>query len=328
MTDRKRRMIFAGVLALCLALVSALCFIQATTVEQLAMLNLYMENPSIFAMVMDDDTLFLDGEGKLTINDVNRVLAENEREMNSFKNVVIGDGITEIGTGVLCHSVVEKNASLQTLWLGANVAVIDNGSITWCTALQYVYLPGSVQRLGKDFLAGSSDAYVVTDGSRDALPALNNVQAKRVLENVDSCDALKRQREEASTRQFGPRKLKASDGALVKKAVRLESGQAQYGPGVAMNAGSYRVTVSGSGLGEVTEDMLEVRSAKGAIQISRVSIGKKSIRYTIKLKEAQEKMEFCLTNATDGVVKIKSVEVTEDVTIPAAVTRWWDATPA
>ena len=100
-------------------------------------------------------------------------------------DVIIGNGITEIGYDVICQYPV-----LRTVRIGDGVTVLGNGSINECPELQFVFIPAGVQRIGRDFLYSCNDCIVITDGLADGLPKLRNTPKTNIIENVDSYAAM------------------------------------------------------------------------------------------------------------------------------------------
>ena len=175
---------FAALLIACFAALAFLC------VQGNALMGLNAEvrhervNSSIYIEQREDGVLFVGGEGKLYGADM-LALVESLGNKNDVRHMVIGDGITWLGSDAL-----NEFEGLRTLWLGRGMKEAANGSLKWCTALQYVFLPSGLERVGRDFLYGCKKCTVVTDAALEDLPKLRNTSNKRVLERIDSYDAL------------------------------------------------------------------------------------------------------------------------------------------
>lgn len=144
-----------------------------------------LENETLSIEVNGEGTLYIRGEGALTLNDMKLMMDRMQLKTNQVDDIVIGDGITEIG-----YNVINGYTYLQTLKLGAGMRVVNNGAIKSCTALEYVFVPKGVQRLGKDFMYRCDKTIVVTDGEAKDLPKMKNVPSERVLAQVDSYESL------------------------------------------------------------------------------------------------------------------------------------------
>ena len=142
-------------------------------------------NNSLYLEKQGDGILFIGGEGTLTGQDL-MALVEGEGNKNDVRELVIGDGITELG-----YNALIEFEGLRTLWLGRDMKTVAKGAVKGCTSLKYVFLPRGFEKCGRDFLYECGKCVVVTDGPADGLPRLYNVSKKRVLADVDSYDALK-----------------------------------------------------------------------------------------------------------------------------------------
>lgn len=141
-------------------------------------------NETLYLERWGSGSYFIGGEGTVYSEDL-KTLVEGEGNKNDVRELVFGDGITELGYNTLIDF-----EGLEALWLGRNLEVADNGSLKGCVALQYVFLPQGFTECGRDFLYNCGKCLVVTDGSAEALPRLKNVSSDRVLANIASYDAL------------------------------------------------------------------------------------------------------------------------------------------
>ena len=178
------RRAFVTLLIACFAALAFLC-VQGNTLMGLnAEVRHERINNSIYLEQREDGVLYIGGEGKLYGADM-LALVESLGNKNDVKHMILGDGITWLGSDAL-----NEFEGMHTLWLGRDMKQAANGSLKWCTALEYVFLPNGLERVGRDFLYGCKKCTVVTDGALEDLPKLRNIPADRVLQHVDSYEAL------------------------------------------------------------------------------------------------------------------------------------------
>ncbi len=176
--------LFIAAMAICLLLVCALSWSDVRHVETGSAAKT-PENETLSIEVSPSGTVYIGGEGELTSNDLDLLMQSKQIKTHQVNGIVLGDGITEVG-----YNAINGYSYLQTLKLGAGMRVVNNGAIKSCIALEYVFVPKTVQRLGKDFLYRCGDAIVVTDGEAKDLPKMKNVPSERVFAQVDSFEAL------------------------------------------------------------------------------------------------------------------------------------------
>ena len=181
--DFARRAALVGVMAFFAYLVF-LCAEGRTLMKLNAEVKHPRINGTLYLEKWGDGIFFVGGEGILYGSDL-MALVEGEGNKNDVREIIVGDGITELG-----YKAMIEFEGMKTLWLGRDMAVADIGSIKGCTALQYVYLPACFAQCGKDFLYDCGKCVVVTGGPADSLPTLRNVGKKRLLAGVDSYEAL------------------------------------------------------------------------------------------------------------------------------------------
>ena len=178
--------VFIGALALCLALMCALCWNGVRRADS-SVASPALENETLVLRVGEDGLVVVEGEGPLSSRDMDALLRANGIRTRQLNDLILGDGITELG-----YNAINGYTYLRTLKLGAGMSVVENGAVKSCTALEYVFLPDTVRRLGRDFLYRSDLALVITDGMASALPKLEQVLPEHVLGGVDSFDTLAR----------------------------------------------------------------------------------------------------------------------------------------
>ena len=178
------RRAFVALLIVCFAALAYLCVQGDTLMGLNAEVRHERINASIHLEQREDGVLFIGGEGRLYGADM-LALVESLGNKNDVKHMIIGDGITWLGSDAL-----NEFEGLRTLWLGRDMKQAADGSLKWCTALQYVFLPSGLERVGRDFLYGCKKCKVVTDGALQDLPVLRNIKDSRVLENINSYEAL------------------------------------------------------------------------------------------------------------------------------------------
>lgn len=183
-------------LIVCCAAICVLCAggVESQTVGAVG----YGKNDSIYVEARDEDVLYIGGEGRLYKSELSRCLEETGIAGDSVHNVIVGDGITELGFGMFGGL-----PNLSTLFAGRNVTVINRGAVLDCDLLTYVYVPSGLKRVGKDFLFGCPNAFVVTDGSATDLPSMKYVSHRQILEEINSYDGLLSRLEDGTTGKDG-----------------------------------------------------------------------------------------------------------------------------
>lgn len=131
-----------------------------------------------------EDIIYIDGQGKLEYDDFKRLVAYENLESDDVVNLVIGNGITELGYN--CLIGWEK---LETIKIGSGVTVLNNGSIRSCPNLKFLFIPESVEKIGKDFLAYSKNIVIVSDGY--LLNSMIRTDDNYLYEGIKSYEALK-----------------------------------------------------------------------------------------------------------------------------------------
>ena len=177
--------IFLAVLVVIFILLLYLCIDGRELIRWTAEVTYGRQNESLYIEQLDDGNIFIGGEGKLYGTDI-QVLVEYERMTpESVHDIIIGDGITEIGYDAICGYPI-----LHTVRLGDGVRVAGNGSIRECPELLFVYVPAGIEKISRDFLYDCNDCIVVTNAQEKGLPKLRNTKKANVLYGVDSYEAM------------------------------------------------------------------------------------------------------------------------------------------
>lgn len=177
------RRVFVALLALCLGGL-AFAFARQSVVDRLDFEQRYPRiNDTVTMTAETDGTLRFEGEGKLYREDVNALVREAGLRVPRVTDIIVGDGITEIG-----YRAFLGFAKLRTLKLGDGVVRVAVSGVGNCPALRYLRLPKGLESVGLDFLQRCNGCQVVTDGQ--TLPEMANVLPDQVLWGVDSYGAL------------------------------------------------------------------------------------------------------------------------------------------
>ena len=143
-------------------------------------------NESLALSVDGENVTTVCGEGKLYASDMAALLRNAGMKKGAVRDVIVGDGITEIGANVF-----NDFDQLQSLKLGEGVVRVAAGGVKQCPRLRYLYFPAGLKDVALDFLYKSPKCMVVTGVKAAELPDFANVKKKtRVLQNIDSCAAL------------------------------------------------------------------------------------------------------------------------------------------
>ena len=184
MKSRVSRHVFTAILLVCAAALLFLCIDGRTLSALKAEVRHPRQNGSLYAERRDGGVVYIGGEGALSGDDM-LPLVESLGKKKHVTDIIIGDGITEIGY----NAIVEYEAQ-RTLRLGRGVQTVHIGAIKNCEALEYVFLPAGLRNASRDFLYSCNNCLVVTDGTKKELPRLRNVKKSKLLTEVDSLEAL------------------------------------------------------------------------------------------------------------------------------------------
>jgi len=181
-----KRLFLIG-LIVCLALLVFL-FARRSVVVQMALENEFpRKNMTLSLHREDGGVIRVDGEGKLYADDMKALLKAAGISARRVEDIIVGDGITEIGYGVFM-----RQGNLKTLKLGRGIAQARPGALKNCASLEWLYLPSGLRDIGAGFLFDCEKCRVVTDAKPEDLPPLDNVgEADRVFAGVDSYETLR-----------------------------------------------------------------------------------------------------------------------------------------
>ena len=186
MRDDKGRWMMVLLLTVCL-LTLVLLYARRSVDAQMSQEAKYpRKNDTIQLTINDGTALRITGKGKLYADDVDVLLKSVSVKKQSITDIIVEEGITEIGYGTFSQFV-----NLKTLKLGRDVERVAPGAIKKCAYLEYLYFPTGINYIGKDFLYGCPKCRVVTDGTAEDLPEMANVRKNgRILTETDSWKAL------------------------------------------------------------------------------------------------------------------------------------------
>ena len=182
--DAGKRIFLAGLL-LIFGLLVLMCINGREIIRWTAEAAYAKQNESLYLRHLEGGAIYIGGEGKLYGTDMQALIEGESMTTGDVTDIIIGDGIEEIGYDVVCEYPI-----LRTVRLGDGVKVVGNGSIRECPELQFVFLPSGVQRIGRDFLYSCNQCIVVTDGPADSLPKLQNTRKANIIGNVNSFEAM------------------------------------------------------------------------------------------------------------------------------------------
>lgn len=185
MTHDTGKRVFLAVLVIVFGLLLYMCIDGVSIIKWTAEVVYPRQNESLTIQWLDESAVFIGGEGKLYGTDMQTMIEGEGRTAEEITDIIIGDGITEIGYDVICEYPI-----LHTIRLGDGVRVAGNGSIRECPELWFVFVPAGIEKISRDFLYECNDCIVVTDGQAGSLPKLRNTRKDNVIENVDSYEAM------------------------------------------------------------------------------------------------------------------------------------------
>ena len=177
--------LFLAVLVLIFALMLYMCIDGRQVIRWTADAAYTRQNESLTIEVLDDGVIYIGGEGKLYGTDMQALVEGESLTAADVMDIIIGDGITEIGYNVICNYPI-----LHTVRLGDNVRVAGNGSIRECPELLFVFIPAGIEKISRDFLYSCNDCIVVTDAAAEDLPKLRNTRKHNILGHVNSYEAM------------------------------------------------------------------------------------------------------------------------------------------
>lgn len=185
MTHDTGKRVFLAVLVIVFGLLLYMCIDGVSIIKWTAEVVYPRQNESLYIQWLDESAVFIGGEGKLYGTDMQALIEGEGRTADEITDIIIGDGITEVGYDVICEYPI-----LHTIRLGDGVRVAGNGSIRECPELWFVFVPAGIEKISRDFLYECNECIVVTDGQADSLPKMRNTRKANVIENVDSYEAM------------------------------------------------------------------------------------------------------------------------------------------
>ena len=186
MKVNRAKRVFLVLLAACFALLFAL-FARRSVDGEMAVEREYPRNNMALLLSREKDGVIrIDGEGKLYANDLKAMLKMAGIHTAEVKDVIVGDGIAEIG-----YRAFYRMKYLETLKLGSGVVRIAPGALNYCASLKWLYLPSSAKEIGAGFLHACDQCHVVTDARPEDLPPLENAAPESIIADVDSFDGLR-----------------------------------------------------------------------------------------------------------------------------------------
>ena len=185
------RRAYLAVLVVCLGLL-LLNFAKRSVDLQMANEHRYPRKNQNLSLAQADGIVTIEGNGILYGSDLKALLRNTGMRERDVTDVIIGAGIVEIG-----YDVFNDFEELITLKLGDDVERVAAGGLRQCPQLRYLYLPAGLKDIGLDFLYECDQCRVVTRGQATELPPMANVGDDRILDGVDSPEALKAAASEA-----------------------------------------------------------------------------------------------------------------------------------
>lgn len=186
MRENGAKWVFLVAMSACFALL-ILLFARRSVDSEVAFEREYPRNNLTLSLSRDKDGVIrVDGGGKLYAKDLKAMLKAAGIHSSEVRDVIVGDGVSEIGYKTFYHM-----KTMQTLKLGDSVVRIAPGALNHCAALEWLYLPSGAEEIGAGFLYACDQCRVVTDARPEALSQLDNVDSQRVVGGVDSLDALR-----------------------------------------------------------------------------------------------------------------------------------------
>lgn len=285
-----------------------------------------LENESLW-IDQQGSIVYLGGEGKISRNDFVSLLTSINMIPSEVSNIIICDGIDEIGYNVFCNMKY-----LETLKFGKDVQSIDNGAIKDCTILEYVYIPKDVQYIGRDCLNNCGKSIVVTDAQNDTVGGADKIQdmisikEDSIYYSVTSYEELLHQIMMHPVYSFDIWTLPATDPNAKREdnTLFLEPGVMQGGPNQEIQKGEYQVCVLGKGFAGLKESDIYCTSQSATIE--QIEMLDDLIKYKIDFKKADDAVEFILNNSTNNTVEIEKIELYGEPQIPLSIKLWWEKT--
>lgn len=261
----------------------------------------------------------IEGEGPLTAGDVTALLRENDLLSEDLKDVILGDGITELG-----QNAINQFAGLRSLKLGAGTRRVFPGGLRNCPQLELVYCPSALERIGADFLNGCPSLRgIVTDGNGTLFdgtdfPVFSFCSDREQLEQALHLSSV-------PFMEISARQLSGGVSDASRRTLTLAPGEIQFGPYITVPPGTYLVAVTGQGFSSLTAESLRVNvRTKALSSVTDVEISDEQITYRVTFPGESEQVEFCVVNTGPSPLSVESVSLYDPLySPPAAMSLWW-----
>lgn len=268
-------------------------------------------------------TVRISGVGALSQPDLSTLLTMNNVLIADVENIILGDGITEIG-----YNTINGFDYLKTLKVAPTVGKIRNGAVRNCPELSFVYLPSGVWKISRDFLFGAKHCYVISDGWIERLIKDSNAENASVIEDVGSWAELKKAVEEKPIlrRAFSSDQLATNDPEGGYDPMVLHGSFVQFGPYCELEKGNYTINHLGKGFKSLSPGnaYVSINGYTGELKMTNRRIQSDGlISYELYLSEDATAVEFIVNNATGSPVEIHEVRVLEQVEPPEILREWW-----
>lgn len=329
MIDMKKecdKRIFTGILGILLVIICIAVHVIENRMGDETDIVVSLQNESLYIEERENDVIYIGGEGKLESGDLSALLTANGLLASDVTNLIIGNEITEIG-----YNCINGYKYLETLRLGDRVACVRNGAVLNCAALDYLYIPESVEKLGRDFLYGCGAFYIVTDGPAEAIEEKLDTEPLFIVERSGSYDDFLACVEEGVVpyQSFDSTSLAATDPDAGSNPIKLHGGYVQFGPYTTIEEGEYTIVVHGQNFDKLTNDNITVNIQNSDVVVNReeADIEADKITYTVSFSALASSVEFCIYNdSADGeMIEISGIDIySNGHEMPAALGYWWN----
>lgn len=273
-----------------------------------------------FSLAEQADGVFrIEGEGVLTAEDVSALLREHALLSEEILDLILGDGVTELGP-----NAINQFPCLRSLKLGTGTVRVFPGGLRNCPRLELVFCPSALERIGADFLTGCPALRgIVTGGDGTLFEGTG-------LPVYPFCSEL--QQLEQSVRQglvpcleISARQLYGGESDASRRTLTLSPGDIQFGPYITVAHGTYNVAVTGRGFSTLTAESLWVNVETEALSsVDNIIITNERITYQVTFPDESELVEFCVKNTGSSPLSVESVVLYDlQYAPPAAVSLWW-----
>lgn len=319
MKNDRGKIVLIAVLIACLALLYWVCD-PSDTIKETKNSKQALENDTVSIAVTEQGGMFIGGEGKLAGADLDRLMSGKRLKKADIADVIVGDGLTEIG-----YSVCNGYKNLKTIKLGESVRVVHNGAVKNSEALEYIYLPSGLDEVGMDFLYGCGSPFLVTDGAAEDLPEIVNAVPERILANVRSYEDLVQRRAEVPCFTCAADAM-TRDNPVEGDPTALDPDCSVTSPKFALEAGAYTLRLSGSGLDRLGKEDVALTVAGEALGGFEVAdAGAESLACSFTLSGHTDAIQLRATNRSSERVEVTALSIYEDgAYIPPTVMEWWN----